>query len=377
MWGIVWNATFTLVAVIIASLIFDEAGFFEYLALRIVRLAKGNGRRLFVLIILLGALISAFFANDGTALVLTPIVYSILVRIGAQKGKILPFIMATGFIADAASLPFVVSNLVNIVTASYFHISFIEYSVIMIVPDAVAIGASIVFLWFFFKGSLMNTYETGTVNRKDVVKDRVIFRIATPFILVLVTVYALGGIFGIPVAVIAVPAVSVLTVVAIVSGKIDVRSVIKGAPWQIVLFSLGMYIIVFGMGREGVTAALTSLVMDMQALPGPLSVLFSGYAFALIAALMNNMPSVMVINLSLANLPHNSILIYTNVIANDIGPKFTIIGSLATLLWLHSLERKGVARISGWYYSKVGLLVGIPVLTLALLSLWAVFYIIH
>ncbi|AKA48563.1 arsenical pump membrane protein [uncultured archaeon] len=375
-WGIVWNATFTLVAIIIASLIFDEAGFFEYLAVKFVRFSKGSGRRLFVFIILLGALISAFFANDGTALVLTPIVYSILVRIGAKKEGILPFIMATGFIADAASMPFVVSNLVNIVTASYFSISFLEYSIVMLIPDLVAILSSIAFLWIFYRKSIITEYDHEVTFSREEIRDPLVFRIAAPFIIILVTVYALGGAIGIPVALISVPAVAILTIISIMSRKIDVKSAIMNAPWQIVLFSLGMYIIVFGMGREGVTVVLANVVSHLQNLPGPLSVLSSGLFFALVAALMNNMPSVMIINLSLSHLSASSMMIYTNVIANDIGPKFTVIGSLATLLWIHSLEKKKVARVSGLYYTKVGLAVGLPVLSLTLISLWLTFLII-
>lgn len=376
-WGIVWNATFTFVAIILTSLIFDEVGFFEYLAVKVARFSRGNGKVLFLLIIALGALISAFFANDGTALVLTPIVYALLKRSGVDHGKILPFIMATGFIADTSSLPFVVSNLVNIVTASYFGIPFVSYSLIMMIPDLVAISASMAFLWIFYRKQIVPSFNTDNMNVDNVVRDPFLFRIAAPFIIILVIGYALGGFLGVPVAFLAVPAVLLLVLLALKSGKIDVMGSIKSAPWQIVLFSLGMYIVVFGLGREGMTSVLAAAVINLQSLPGPLSVLFSGYLFAFIAAAMNNMPSVMLVNLALNHVQGNSMLIYANVIANDIGPKFTTIGSLATLLWLHTLERKKEARISTWYYTKVGLTVGIPVLSLSLLSLWAVYFFIH
>lgn len=367
---LVWNATFTFVSIIILSLVLDEAGVFEYAAIKIARFSRGNGLYLFVMIILLGAGISAIFANDGTALILTPIVYLLLYRSKLDRKAIIPYIMATGFIADSSSMPLIISNLVNILSAGYFNISFLDYALKMILPDLVSIIASLFFLYLYYRKDIPRSFDLSNMaDERTVIKDNVIFKISLPLIIALLVAYSISGIYSLPVAIVAVPSSVMLLIYAGWHGKVNVIKPLKDAPWQIVLFSIGMYLVVFGMGSEGLTAALAGVIQGTAWVIAPFHILISGLLFGAIAGMMNNLPSVMLGNLALGTIHNPGNLVYANVIGNDIGPKFTPIGSLATLVWLHTLNKKSGIKISTLSYMKMGAIIGIPVLVLTLLTL--------
>lgn len=145
-WDIIWNATTTFIAIVVISLLLDEAGFFRWAALNMARWARGSTIKLYFWVILLGALVSALFANDGAALILTPIVIAMLEKLAFERRTTLAFVMGAGFVADAASLPLITSNLTNIVTADYFGLGYGDYASVMVPVNLVGLVATLVML---------------------------------------------------------------------------------------------------------------------------------------------------------------------------------------------------------------------------------------
>ena len=368
---IVWDATLSFIGIIILSMVLDEIGFFEWAAIKMARLSGGSGNKMFVYILLLGAVVAAFFANDGAALILTPILLAKMKYLKMKPLPIFAFLMAGGFIGDAASNPLVISNLTNIVTVGYFHIGFVEYAKNMFLPNLLSVIASIAVLWIYFRKDIPLHVDVNELPvASSVIKNQTMFKFSWFFLALLMVGYFIGDRLHLPVSVFALGGALLFLAIANHYKAVKPMMTIKAAPWQVVWFSIGLYVVVYGLKNAGLTDIIASWIQVLNTQGSAVAVIGTGFLSAVISSIMNNMPTIMIMDIAIDKVGYigHEALVYANILGSNLGPKMTPIGSLATLLWLHVLAQKGV-KISWGEYMKVGLVVTPPVLFIALLGL--------
>ena len=365
--SIVWDATLAFIGIIILSMVLEEIGFFEWAAIKMTKLSKGNGNFMFINILLLGAFVSALFANDGAALILTPILLAKMHYLNMDRKAIFAFLLAGGFIGDSASNPLVISNLTNIVTADYFNIGFFEYAKNMLLPNLLSIIASISILWLFFRKSIPKTIDISKLPKaSSVIKNQTMFKLSWLFLALLLIGYFIGDTYKLPISLFALGGALIFLAIASKFKAVKPILTLKTAPWQVVWFSVGLYVVVYGLKNAGLTDDIASILLWLKTQGHAVYVIGTGFLSGILSAIMNNMPTIMVMDIAIDKVGDN-FLAYANILGANLGPKMTPIGSLATLLWLHVLNKKGV-KIGWGEYMKIGLIVTPPVLLIALLG---------
>ncbi|MDQ0112742.1 arsenical pump membrane protein [Paenibacillus harenae] len=372
-WGFVWNATFSLIGIMIFTALLDQNGFFRWAALHIVHRLHHRKMLLFVGLSLLAAFITIFFNNDGTILIMVPIVLEVTALLRLSRGGRLAYLLGVGLMADTASAPLMMSNLTNILTADFFQIPFGEYASRMLLPGLLAIAATIGVTAFILRKGILNEEvdRSSTVafpKPATAIGDKRVFRLSWVIIVIMMSGYILSEEMGLPVSVIALGCAAAQWAASAMAGRAPFKQTVLQAPWLIIVFALSMNLIVYSLHIHGAVAWFPSLlakVADQHELAG---IYGSGLLFALLAAAINNLPAVLISSLAIEGVNGPDYLPYASLIGTSVGAKLTPIGSLATLLWMQLVKRGGVEI--GWReYTKYGIVLTLPILLVALIGL--------
>lgn len=365
------NALLFLLALLLLSALLERSGFFEWSSVQAARLARGNGRRLYRNVFLLGALITATLSLDTTAVILTPVV---LAFVGRLKLPARPYIFACAFVANVASLPLPVSNLTNLLFTGAFSLPFGGFALRMALPQGVALLTNYALFRWLFRGELPERFAGHDLPEpKAVVPDAGYFRAAVGIL-----GFVLVGYFAAPFAHLPPYAVGfvgclALAVWGVRAGQVDWR-LLREVSWPVFPFVIGLFVVIGGVENLGLTGRMAAWLAALDSHPWVGMAAIAGGA-GLASNLVNNIPAALLARGVLQQTHAHPPLIYAALLGTNIGPNMTLSGSLATLLVLTAARKKG-ENLRAADFLKVGLLVTPLTLLAALLALWLTFHLL-
>jgi arsenical pump membrane protein len=339
-----------------------EEKLFDWLAAHATKMAKGSANRLFLLIYLVGIVVTAFLSNDATAVVLTPAVAA-----AAKAAKVknpLPYLLICSFIANAASFVLPISNPANLVIYGSQMPPLLQWLGHYILPSFFAISITYFLLRF---------------TQRDALKQEINSDIPIPILsqggktamigigvtaCTLLAASALNMQLGLPTAITGI----VTSAIVIARARKNPMVVIKGVSWAVLPLVGGLFVIVEALNKTGLIQTLSGLLHQHASHGLAATAWCSGLIIAFACNLINNLPAGLIAgNVVQGHMPE---LIKSAVLIGvDLGPNLSVTGSLATILWLVALRREG-QTVSAWAFLKLGALIMTVSLLFALESLW-------
>lgn len=360
-----WNVFLFFLGMMAVAALADQSGVFDTVAHSMARLARGRVIALYAAIFLLGAIISLLFANDSAALVLTPIVYTLVLRLSLDP---LPFVFATTFIADTASVGLPVSNPLNVILADNFHLDLVSYVSHLWLSAVLVVLINVTVFLLIFRRSLRARFERlPEPERREGLRST--------FVVLggLAAAYLVASALKLPLGVVAVAGAGAFALNLARLGRLDMTRLAQEVSWPIFGFIAGMLLVVQGLHDAGVTNQVGNLLPHAAGGSSLSAIALTVTGTALGANVINNLPMalVMVKSIQTVHVSHAARidLIYSSVLGCDLGPNLTHLGSLATFIWLFFLRRQGL-DISTWDYFRIGVVVTPLLLAGAILGLW-------
>lgn len=352
-----WNLFLFFLGLMLTAAVADMAGFFDWAASLAAAAAGGSGRRLLFNVFVLGAVITTFLSNDATAIILTPVVYSITTRL---RLRVLPYLFAVSFVANAASMTLPISNPINVLTGERLRAPLGVYELHLLAASLASIVISLAVFMVVFWRTTGRRFDFDARSALAAAKaEPTFFRIVLAGLGLLAVAYVIGSALLLPLGVIAVAGGGALLAVAAASRKTSREYLSAHISPTLFVYIAALFILVRGVQDAGITAALVSGAAAFAT--SPASAVVAGLlGSAVTSNLINNLPGILVF-LSGAQAggvdAHLSTPFLFGALAGaDLGPNLTPVGALSTMLWLVIVRRRGV-EVSAWDYLRLGALV--------------------
>lgn len=348
---------FFLFGMMLLSEVGRREGLFDWVAVLAVNHAKGSPARLFLLVYLVGVVVTTFLSNDAAAVVLTPAVFA-----AAKKAntKPLPLLFVCAFIANAASFVLPISNPANLVLYGNHTPALSLWMGRFIVPSLLSIVATYLMLRWSQRQELRGECKSDLDDVPLSSSGRIALGGIAVTAIALLLVSAFDIQLGLPTAILG----TLTAAIVLLQERQSPWPMVKDISWSVLPLVAGLFVLVDVLQHTGVIAHLAQALQSAAQHDEATSAGLSGAAIAIASNLMNNLPAGLIASATVAQAHSPERVIDALLIGVDLGPNLSITGSLATILWLNAIRREG-EDVGFWKFLRVGGVVMLPALILS------------
>jgi Na+/H+ antiporter NhaD/arsenite permease-like protein len=355
--GIDWNVIFLLLGMMIIVSVIHKTGFFEFLAIKAIKLAKGNPKTALVYLVVLVALASAILDNVTTILLAVPMTIIVCKKLNVNP---IPFLLSDVFMSNIGGAATLVGDPPNIIIASRANLSFNQFLIHMAPMVIIVVMAIIPLLLFMFRKELVNTPEDrkmiNELDEKSFITDIKLLK-KSLFVLILVVIAFISHTFlHLEPAIIALLGAGLLI---LISG-LKPANYFQDIEWGTLTFFAGLFIMVGALVNTGVMKTFAEFLKDLVGSNVTLAAMSLLGVSAVLSGIVDNIPYVasmspVVLELS-KTIPASAgdVLWWALAFGADFGGNATIIGASANVVAV-GLARKAGIHISFWQFAKYGI----------------------
>jgi arsenical pump membrane protein len=355
--GAEWNLFLFFFGLMLTAAVADMARFFDWSAALAARAAAGSGRRLLLSVLLLGALITIFLSNDATAIMLTPVVYSAVTRL---RLRVVPYLLAVAFMANAASMTLPISNPINVLTGDKLHAPLSAYAQHLLAASLASITITALCFMAIFWRTLNRRFELDP-NALEAISTagRGFFVPIVVALALLAAAYIVGSALLWPLGVVAAVGGSALIGFAAFRGRISREAIRAHVSPALFIYLASLFVLVRALQDVGITGALVAGAAS-HATSASSAAISGLIGSSVLSNVVNNLPSqLLFISGALTGGVQPAFrepFLFGALAGADLGPNLTPVGAVSTMLWLVIVRRRGI-EVSGWDYLRLGIVI--------------------
>ncbi len=347
----------TIVSLMVITLIAERAGLFELLSRGIAVAARGNGHRLFAYIFGCGTVTGMFFTNDAAVLIFTPLVFQLVEQVRddswTERNRI-PYYFAVLYVANLVGA-LVISNPINIVVSSLFHISFAEYAKWMFLPASRQHPGQLRRAVARLPQGHSRRFEWSAPAARP--RNRRLLILSAMILAATLAGFFTDSLTGIPTWLVAFSGAALLLGIDATVGKGRPTAILRGVSWDVLVFVVGIFVVVLGLRHAGLTHQIGALMAHLASKGTAVLTTGTSLVAAVASSIMNNHPTADMMGWAIRDLNASPLqtkaMVFSALIGGDLGPKMLPIGSLAALIWFRLLRDRGV-HIPYSLYIRIG-----------------------